>query len=298
MTKLTLPRAATQVAALLCCSLLVWASSASAFTAAKTANAKKGTGEQTPLNLGSPSTGTHTSSGGASIVRTIVGLAIVLGVIWGLAWVLRQVKARRDPQVAATGLTSVAALSLSSGRSVHLVRAGKDYLLLGSAEHGLMPIHRYTEQQALEAGLLSPDEPLQPRKRRINLGLLAPPSSQAGGGGGGSSSSNSAISSSGGSNSSAINNSNSSAINGGVSGGTASHEGGRWLSRYAGGRWPEPPPTARPVAPPMAALPQSTPERARPTRTLESGERQSDPMHMPSASSSLIERLRELTVRR
>ncbi len=259
MTKLTLPRAAAQVAALLCCSLLAWASPTSAFTAA---NTKKGTGEQTPLNLGSPSTGTHTSSGGASIVRTIVGLAIVLGVIWGLAWVLRQVKARRDPQVAATGLTSVAALSLSSGRSVHLVRAGKDYLLLGSAEHGLMPIHRYTEQQALEAGLLSPDEPLQPRKRRINLGLLTPPSPQAG------------------------------------ERGAASDEGGRWLSTRAGSRWPEPPPTARPVAPPIAALPQSTPERPRPTRTLESGERQSDPMHMPSVSSSLIERLRELTVRR
>ena len=156
MTKLTLPRAATQVAALLCCCLLAWASPASAFTAAHT---KKGTGEQTPLNLGSPSTGTHTSSGGASIVRTIVGLAIVLGVIWGLSWILRQVKARRDPRVAATGLTSVAALSLSSGRSVHLVRAGNDYLLLGSAEHGLMPIHRYTEQQASKRACSRPRSP-------------------------------------------------------------------------------------------------------------------------------------------
>jgi flagellar protein FliO/FliZ len=259
MTKLTPPRAATQVAALLCCCLLVWASSASAFTAAHT---KKGTGEETPLNLGSPSTSSHTSSGGASIVRTIVGLAIVLGVIWGLAWVLRQVKARRDPRVAATGLTSVAALPLSSGRSVHLVRAGNDYLLLGSAEHGLMPIHRYTEQQALEAGLLSPEESVQPRKRRINLGLLAPASphrddQRAG-----------------------------------------PNEGELWLGAHAGSRWPEPSPTARPVAPPMAALPQSTPERPRPTRMLESGERQSDPMHMPSVTSSLIERLRELTVRR
>ena len=268
MTKLTLPRAATQVAALLCCRLLVWASPASAFTAAHT---KKGTGEQTPLNLGSPSTGSHTSSGGASIVRTIVGLAIVLGVIWGLSWILRQVKARRDPRVAATGLTSVSALSLSSGRSVHLVRAGNDYLLLGSAEHGLMPIHRYTEQQALEAGLLSPEEPVQPRKRRINLGLLAPPSPHG--------------------------DSRRSTPHDGARQ-LAPHEGDRWLSPDEGKHWPEPSQTARPLAPPMAALPRSTPERPRPTRTLESGERQSDPMHMPSVSSSLIERLRELTVRR
>ncbi len=234
MTKLTFPRAATQVAALLCCCLLAWADPASAFTAA---NTRKGAGENTPLNLGSPTTSSHTSSGGPSIVRTIVGLAIVLAVIWGLAWILRQVKGGRDPRVAANGLTSVSALSLSSGRSVHLVRAGNDYLLLGSAEHGLMPIHRYTEQQALEAGLLSSEESLQPRKFRINLGLLAP----------------------------------------------TKPEGDR---------------AVRSVSAPRAALPRSTPERPRPTRTLESGERQSDPMHMPSVSSSLIERLRELTVRR
>jgi flagellar protein FliO/FliZ len=263
MTKLTPPRAATQVAALLCCRLLVWASPASAFTAA---NTKKGTGEETPLNLGSPSTSSHTSSGGASIVRTIVGLAIVLAVIWGLSWILRQVKGRRDPRVAATGLTSVSALSLSSGRSVHLVKAGNDYLLLGSAEHGLMPIHRYTEQQALEAGLLSPEEPVQPRKRRISLGLLAPSSPHG---------------------------------DDPRAGRAGPHqEGERWLSAQEGSRWPQPSLTARPVAPPIAALPRSTSARPRPTRTLESGERQNDPMHMPSVSSSLIERLRELTVRR
>lgn len=259
MTKLTFPRAATQVAALLCCCLLAWADPASAFTAA---NTRKGAGENTPLNLGSPTTSSHTSSGGASIVRTIVGLAIVLAVIWGLAWILRQVKGGRDPRVAANGLTSVSALSLSSGRSVHLVRAGNDYLLLGSAEHGLMPIHRYTEQQALEAGLLSPEEPPRRAKRRINLGLLAPPSQQS---------------------------DNRRAV---------LREGDSWSDSGEVDSWPESLGTARAVTAPMAALPQSTSRGPRPTRTLESGERQSDPMHMPSVSSSLIERLRELTVRR
>ncbi|HXC45763.1 MAG TPA: flagellar biosynthetic protein FliO [Solirubrobacteraceae bacterium] len=261
MTKLTLPRAATQAAALLYCCLLAWADPASAFTAA---NTKKGAGEETPLNLGAPSTGSHPSSGsgGASIVRTIVGLAIVLAVIWGLAWILRQVKGRRDPRVAEHGLTSVAALSLSSGRSVHLVRAGNDYLLLGSAEHGLMPIHRYTEQQALEAGLLSPEEPPRRPKRRINLGLLASPNQQ---------------------------DRNRQA---------PLPKGGGWPNQGEVDSWPEPSRTARPVSAPIAALPQSTTIGPRPTRALESGERQSDPMHMPSVSSSLIERLRELTVRR
>ena len=37
---------------------------------------------------------------------------------------------------------------------MHLVRAGNDYVLLGATEHGVAPIHRYTEEQALDAGLL------------------------------------------------------------------------------------------------------------------------------------------------
>ena len=157
-------------------------------------------------------------------MRTIVGLAIVIAVIWGLAWILRQVKAGRDPQVSTTGLTSVAALTLGSGRSVHLIRAGNDYILLGNAEHGLVPIHRYTEQQAYEAGLLSPEEPQERPRRR--LALPAPPVS------------------------------------------------------------------------PGTAIASRNPDSARPSRQLESGERQTDPMHMPSVSSSVIERVREWTVRR
>ncbi len=238
MTK-TIPllRAATQVAALLSGCLLLWASSASAFT--PSASKKASGGENTPLDLNTSTTGSHTSSGGASIVRTIVGLAIVIAVIWGLAWILRQVKTGREPRLATAGLSSVAALTLGSGRTLHLVRAGSDYILVGSGEHGLTPIHRYTEQQAREAGLLSSEEPLQSRKRRINLGLLAPPGSQG-----------------------------------------------------------FQPAAERPLGPPTAVLPPGTPDGPRPSRTLESGERQTDPMRMPSPSSSAVERLREWTVRR
>jgi len=122
--------------------------------ASTTARAAAASGENTPLNIPTTSAGSHTSSGGASIVRTIVGLAIVIAVIWGLSWILRQVKSGREPQVTSEGLASIAALTLGSGRSVHLVRAGSDYVLLGSAEQGIVPIHRYTEQQAREAGLI------------------------------------------------------------------------------------------------------------------------------------------------
>jgi flagellar protein FliO/FliZ len=169
MTKpIPLSRAVATATAALCACLLVpvWVL-ASASTAAAFSPTSKTGGENQPLSFGSSGTGTHatTSSGGASIVRTIVGLAIVIAVIWGLAWIMRQVKAGRDPSITSAGLASVAALTLGTGRSVHLVRAGNDYVLLGSTEHGVAPIHRYTEEQARDAGLLLPDAP--PERSRL-----------------------------------------------------------------------------------------------------------------------------------
>ncbi len=157
---------ATATAAFGAC-LLAFASTASAFT--PTSTSTTGGGENTPLDLKAPTSATpSTGSSGASIVRTIVGLAIVIAVIWGLAWILRQVKAGRGGSGArqsSAGLASVAALTLASGRSVHLVRAGSDYVLLGSTEHGVAPIHRYTEEQAREAGLLEAEE--SPERSRL-----------------------------------------------------------------------------------------------------------------------------------
>jgi len=164
--------AATAAAALGACALAcalvgAFASAASAFTPALKAG-----GENTPLNLSGTTGTTHTTSaGGASIVRTIVGLAIVIAVIWGLAWILRQVKAGRDGGrdggQPSAGLASVAALTLGSGRSVHLVRAGSDYVLLGATEHGVAPIHRYSEEQARDAGLLLEPAPAPAERSRL-----------------------------------------------------------------------------------------------------------------------------------
>jgi flagellar protein FliO/FliZ len=146
------------------------ASGAGAAPGAKAATG--GTGENKLLNLGGASSPTHSVSSGPSIVRTIVGLAIVIAVIWGLAWILRQVKGGRTPELEGVGLTSLGALTLSTGRSVHLVRAGSDYILLGSAEQGVVPIHRYSEEEAREAGLIDVIETTGRRPRRP---LLKPP---------------------------------------------------------------------------------------------------------------------------
>jgi flagellar protein FliO/FliZ len=170
MTKLIpLSRAVAQATVVLGACLLACAGPASAFTA----SGSKPGGENTPIDTTTTASGPHVGSGGASVVRTIVGLAIVIAVIWGLSWVMRQVKAGRDPQLASTGLASVSALTLGSGRSVHLVRAGNEYVLLGSAEHGVVPIHRYSEQEAQEAGIL-PVEPAV-RTRRLSSLLRSSP---------------------------------------------------------------------------------------------------------------------------
>ena len=155
MTKsIPLSRARRQAAAVLGACLLALGCPAAA-CAAVAPRAKTG-GENTPLNLDTPpaTARTRAPAGPASCARSWA-CAIVIAVIWGLSWILRQVKSGRD----AAGRRPRAwrawrRCTLGSGRSVHLVRAGSDYLLLGSAEHGLVPIHRYSEQQAREAGLL------------------------------------------------------------------------------------------------------------------------------------------------
>jgi flagellar protein FliO/FliZ len=240
-----LSRAVAPAAAALGACVLAFASPASAFTPPIKAG-----GENAPLNLSGSTGSTHTTStGGASIVRTIVGLAIVIAVIWGLAWIMRQVKVRReglDSGKASAGLASVAALTLGAGRAVHLVRAGNDYVLLGSTEHGVAPIHRYTEEQALEAGLLA--EPGLVAAQPVERSRLATLTSQ---------------------------------LLAGVS------QGSRHAQRVLTDGTDHD----------DGGIPGQGPYAPRPPLTGEVS-RRSDPMRMSSPSSGLLERLRELTVRR
>jgi flagellar protein FliO/FliZ len=116
-------------------------------------------GEKTPVNLKDTPGPAHVSSGG-SLVRTIVGLAVVIGVIYGLYWILKQVKSSRDEKASGTGLTALATLPLGAQRSLQLVRAGRELHLVGVSEHGVTPVRTYSEEEADAAGLLDiePDE--------------------------------------------------------------------------------------------------------------------------------------------
>ena len=128
-------------------------------------------GESTALNLPSSEAPQRLdaagSSSGGSLARTFVGLAVVVAVIYGLYWILKQVKAGREERSTGTGLSSQAVVPLGPNRSLHLVRAGSELVLLGVAEHGVTPIRRYTEQEARQIGLIGTapaddDEPHAP----------------------------------------------------------------------------------------------------------------------------------------
>jgi flagellar protein FliO/FliZ len=133
--------------------------------------------DKTPLNLetAEPVKQAADGTGGGGIVRMIVGLAVVIGVIYGLSWVLKQVKASKEGQATGAGLAAISTLPLGPNRSVHLVRVGTDLVLLGAAEKGVTPIRQFTEDEARAAGLLGDDDDvstLQPPR---------PPAAQAAG---------------------------------------------------------------------------------------------------------------------
>ncbi len=124
------------------------------------------------LSSGDSAAKTATSAGGGSLVRTIVGLAIVLAVIYGLYWVLKQVKASKESTASGAGLETLATLPLGPGRALHLVRAGTEIVLVGTAEHGVTPIRRYSEAEARALGLL--DTPAPPGATLASLQAQAP----------------------------------------------------------------------------------------------------------------------------
>ncbi|ADB48501.1 FliO/MopB family protein [Conexibacter woesei] len=133
--------------------------------------------ESTPVDLPTTTQPSGDVGGGSgSIVRTIVGLAIVIGVIYGIAWVLRQMKQSKAER-SIGGLASVASVALGSGKALHLVRAGNELVLVGVADHGVTPVRTYTEQEAQDAGLIDewgelilPDGAAEPRARAADAG--------------------------------------------------------------------------------------------------------------------------------
>jgi flagellar protein FliO/FliZ len=119
-------------------------------------------GENTKLDLGSSGETAQNaqSASGGSLVRTIVGLVVVLAVIYGLYWVLKKVKSSKDSSASGSGLETIATMPLGTNRALHLVRTGREFVLLGTAEHSITPIRRYSEDEARALGLIDVPETL------------------------------------------------------------------------------------------------------------------------------------------
>jgi len=91
-------------------------------------------------------------TGTGAIVRGVVGLAIVLAVIYGLYWLLRTTsRGRRGGKDAR--IEVVATTQLAQHRSLHLVRAGDEMILVGAAEGGVTPLRVYSPGEAIALGL-------------------------------------------------------------------------------------------------------------------------------------------------
>lgn len=121
-----------------------------------------GVGEDTPLDLPAEAAKNQAQAAGAgsgSLVRTFVGLAVVIAVIYGLSWVMRQVKASREERTFGHGLRPAATIALGPNRALHLVHAGSELVLVGVAEQGVTPIRTYTHAEAVTLGLIDDDAP-------------------------------------------------------------------------------------------------------------------------------------------
>ncbi|MGH2889184.1 MAG: flagellar biosynthetic protein FliO [Solirubrobacteraceae bacterium] len=128
---------------------------------APAASAAAPSGENTPLHLGSSAVHHASSSGSSSILRTLIALVVVVGIIYVVARILRAVKGRDAVRASGSGLEQIASLPLAPGKSVALVRSGRDIVLVGVGEQGVTPIKTYTEAEALAGGIEipQPDDP-------------------------------------------------------------------------------------------------------------------------------------------
>ena len=110
--------------------------------------------DTTPLGSGVTSAGSGSaaapavSSAGADIIRTIVGLAVVLAVIYGVYWLLKS-SARAKSGRPDERIGVIATTPLAPNRSLHLVRAGDELILVGATEHTITPLRVYTADEAI-----------------------------------------------------------------------------------------------------------------------------------------------------
>ena len=83
---------------------------------------------------------------------------VVIAIIYAVSRILKAVKGRDAVRASGNGLEQIATLPIAPGKSVSLLRSGRDIILLGVGEHGVTPIKTYTEDEAIAAGIELPED--------------------------------------------------------------------------------------------------------------------------------------------
>ena len=112
--------------------------------------------DTTPLSdavksgAGAAAKSSHSSSSGGAFIRMIVGLFIVLAVIYGVYWLLKTYGKSKKNSAAGeggAGIDVVATTALGPNRSLHLVRVGNEFVLVGAAEQAVTQLRTYTSEE-------------------------------------------------------------------------------------------------------------------------------------------------------
>jgi flagellar protein FliO/FliZ len=144
-----------------------------------------------PSGSGTPHVGLDV---GGSLIRGLVGFAVVIGVILVIAKLLKSNQARKQGlgpmrrRGQGGGLVEVlSSTPLGPNRHLHLVRVGDEVILVGAGEGGITPLRTFDEDEAIELGAIASEDELidagfadalaaagapAPRSRRPSKGLL------------------------------------------------------------------------------------------------------------------------------
>jgi flagellar protein FliO/FliZ len=82
-------------------------------------------------------------------VRMLLVLALVVGVIYGVFWLLRRGGRLKTPQNEM--IRVLGSRSLAGSRALHLVEVGRSVYLVGSAENGVNLVAEVKDQETIDA---------------------------------------------------------------------------------------------------------------------------------------------------
>ena len=114
-----------------------------------------------PSGSGTPHVGLDV---GGSLIRGVIGFAVVIGTILVIAKLLKSNQARKQglsPRRRGrdTGLVEVlSSTPLGPNRQLHLVRVGDEVILVGAGEGGITPLRRFDEDEAVALGAIASED--------------------------------------------------------------------------------------------------------------------------------------------